>query len=226
MVNWLSEHIEARRPFVFGELLIEPGPAGWIVRGPGAKAGGHSLGGSLDELRRWVRVDAAGRYRPLTGARDLPPGWSVEMPTDDTLIAALETIYPLATRHIAQLATGALRLVPLATVLARQSGRYAASSGLSSPGRAAAVQVVCGNCVRTPAWDESPALPGDGAIPCPEPCGVLVSFCREAALWEQDRPPPTPSDPAVAFADFESPGNRLREAWLSQRLATTPGGMR
>ncbi len=57
----------------------------------------------------------------------------------------------------------------------------------------------------------------DGEIPCPEPCSVLVSLCREAALWQREPPSPAQADPNVAFAAFDAPGNEIREAYLAAR---------
>jgi hypothetical protein len=69
--------------------------------------------------------------------------------------------------------------------------------------------------VKAPAWrGDQPAV---DQIPCPEPCGVLVSLCREAALWQKDRPQPADVDPYVAFAAFDVPGNEVRERFLGAR---------
>ncbi len=122
-------------------------------------------------------------------------------------------MYPLAVHHIEMAAAGELRTVGLEAVLERQSGRYETAHWLSEEGRERAVRTVCEACVREPAWSRSVSLT-PGSIPCPEPCSVLVSFCREAALWERDRPDACEPDPGVGFADFERAGNALREAFL------------
>ena len=33
-------------------------------------------------------------------------------------------------------------------------------------------------------------------MPCPEPCSVLLALCREAAVWQQERPHPTRRSPS------------------------------
>jgi hypothetical protein len=104
---------------------------------------------------------------------------------------------------------GRLAVVPLDTVLGRQSGRYEVAARLSERGRAIASEVLCGECVKAPCWRGS--VPAAGEIPCPEPCSVLVALCREAALWEKDLPAPSQSDQSVGFAQFEQPGNEIRE---------------
>jgi hypothetical protein len=45
---------------------------------------------------------------------------------------------------------------------------------------------------------------------------VLVAFCREALLWQQERPAPTEPDPTIPWAAFEEPGNELRERYLQE----------
>jgi len=167
------------------------------------------------EVFETVRFDAAGRYRPLSGARTLAGSWEVQVDSGHELERVIETIYPLALTHRRQLADGTLRIVPLEEVLARQSGRYEVSDQLSPAGRELAIETVCGQCVRQPVWHG--ATCGPEAIPCPEPCSILVSFCREAALWESEPPAPSPISPAIEFAAFDEPGNKLREHFLEAR---------
>jgi hypothetical protein len=224
MVSWLSEAIAAHRRFVVGELTFEPAGGGWRLHGPRATAAERLVYSSADSLRQWVRFDEGSRYRPLSGARSLPPDWATELPGDAALCEALETIYPLAACHVDQLAGSVLRTCSLDEVLARQSGRYESASALSEPGRIAAVNVLCGRCVRTPVWNTLNANGIASSIPCPEPCSVMVSLCREAATWENDPPQPVAADPSVGFAGFETPGNELRDAWLGRRFAHTDQG--
>lgn len=176
------------------------------------------IASSRDALFNHIRADDLGRYRPLSGARTLPTGWQMQLNTGLPAETAIETVYPLALVHQRQHAQGTLRLVTLDEVLTRQSGRYESTSALSREGRSRAVATVCGECVRQPVWNGSPCA-RDG-IPCPEPCSVLVAFCREAALWEAEPPAAKPVDRHVGWAAFEEPGNQLRERYL-ERMATT-----
>jgi hypothetical protein len=200
-------------PAWLGELTILGDGDSATLRGPGDLR--QALAPDEDILRRHVRVDAAGRYRPLSGARTLPPGWQVQTGPGLPLERAIEAVYPLALTHMRLHAAGDLRVVTLDEVLSRQSGRYEASARLAPERRALASRLLCSQCVRIPVWDGA-SCPTAG-IPCPEPCSVLVSLCREAALWEDESPAPSPVDPGVAFAAFEEPGNELREAYLSGR---------
>lgn len=235
MVSWLDAAISEHCGFELGELQVEWLGDGWDVRGP--NVAGESTACSLDAsdleaIRRRVQCDETGYYRPLTGARSLPGGWRVEAHDESSLRALFDVVYPLAAQHIAQESAGSLQVVGLDAVLERQSGRYAKAATLSESGRALATDVVCGQCVREPAWGAFGTMDGpEGtgstpvgrtAIPCPEPCSIMVSFCREAAQWEADMPARAPANPAVGFAAFETPGNVLREKWLARVAGEVP----
>lgn len=200
-------------PERLGELTIVREGGRTVLRGPGLPR--ETLPASQDALRRHTRTDASGRYRPLSGARTLPPGWEVETGPALPLDVAIETVYPLALAHMRQFAAGSLRVVSLDEVLGRQTGRYADALRLPGEGRALAAELLCGQCVRVPVWWGKACAAEE--IPCPEPCSVLVALCREAALWEDEPPGAATPDPAVSFAGFETPGNELREAYLAAR---------
>lgn len=191
-----------------GQLTIDDGGLG--VPAPGTDV----LVSGADALFEHTRTDSLGRYRPLSGAKTLPTGWRAEFNECLSADCAIEVVYPLALTHQRQFAQGALRVVSLEEVLSRQSGRYEEVASLSERGRALAIETVCGKCVRRPVWSGASCPAED--IPCPEPCSVLVAFCREATIWQSERPSPSPPDPTVAWAAFDVPGNELREAYLSQ----------
>ena len=217
MVSWLQAAMDAGDPFEFGELCVRPYADGFVI----ARAGDGFARPCVDVyvsatgIRTFAQFDDYGQYRPLPGARSLPGGWVTRAGDALEMLSTLEIIYPLATRHIEQQAAGTLRLVSLNAVLERQSGRYEQAAKLSDEGRATAVGVLCGACVREPAWAGADVT---NAIPCPEPCSVIVSLCREAAGWELTPLTSTAPDRAVGFANFDTPGNVTREAWLRARF--------
>ncbi len=173
----------------------------------------HTIAWPGDELREVVRFDDRGRYRPLSGAKTLPGGWQVRCPSKD-VDDVIEAVYPLGTVHMREWERGELRVVSLEDVLARQTGRYAVAASLDDDGRRLAREVLCGDCVRSPVW--AGAEPARGTIPCPEPCSVFVSLCREAALWHKDRPETGAINEDVPYAAFERQGNAVREAYIAR----------
>ncbi|KAA0240866.1 hypothetical protein EDM76_01285 [bacterium] len=213
--------IAARTSFRLGEIEVRfAGPVAVVSGPPGGDTAPVEV--SLEGLREFVRADDHGRYRPLPGARTLPHGWEVRCASAGELRTAIDEVYPLALQHISQHERGDLRVVALDDVLQRQSGRYALAAGLSGKGREAACRALCSRCVRTPSWQEG-TLPEE-AIPCPEACSVLIALCREAALWESSPPAPSPANPTLPFAQFEAPGNEVREAYLAAHFAAPPPG--
>lgn len=199
---------------LIGELTVTKVSVGVPPRLPGAPL--RILPPVVDRIAEFTRHDEHGRYRPLTGARTLPSAWEVVLGRALAPEEVIDAVYPLATVHQRQYAEGALDVVSLDAVLQRQSGRYEETSGLSAKGRALAVETLCGSCVRKPVWADIPC--SDAEIPCPEPCSVMVALCREAALWEREKPAPAAVEQLAPFAAFEQPGNELRERYLSAMI--------
>ena len=217
MHNLAIEAIAARRDFTFGEVAVAFRDGRGELSGPRSGADARELTGTIEALREHVRFDDNGRYRPLSGARTLPGNWRVSLPENLTE-AAIDTIYPQALLHQRQAAQRTLRVTTLDEVVARQRGRYRVAGELDAEGQERARDALCDQCVRTPVWTGEAASGQE--IPCPEPCSVMVALCREAALWQQEAPQPSSPDPEVAFADFQTEGNEVREAYL----ARTPAG--
>lgn len=204
-------------PYAFGELRIDSDGGTAVVRGPEGGGEERRIEAREDVLREWVREDAGGRYRPLPTARTMRPGWCVRCDDGFSLSDALDVVYPLAERHQQQLTEGRLRIVSLQEVFDRQSGRYRTAGKLPTAGRQVAQRVMCAACVRVPVWHGETA--DAQGIPCPEPCSLMLSLCREAAIWEGDPPAPQPPDPSTAWAAFDEPGNEIRETYLRERFA-------
>ncbi len=191
---------------------------------------------ALHEVADRCRFDDLGRYRPLSAALTVPTGWYARCDQVEPIEAILEDLYPLGPTHWLQWDAKRLRIVRLDEVLDRQQGRYAAARDLSHDGREAVRWALCdARCNRVPVWaageygrykldpyaaDED-FLVTDGNVPCPEPCSVFVSLCREAALWEKLRPVPAPVDETVPWAAFDQQGNEIREEYLALRSGGT-----
>ncbi|MBI2767441.1 MAG: hypothetical protein HYX53_16220 [Chloroflexi bacterium] len=225
--GWLECAWVQREPFALGEVTVRFADGAAGVEGPDP---GPAM--SLSDTAARLRHDSAGRYRPLPSAFGLPGGWRVRCASAAALAAAIDAVYPFATTHVQQHRDGSLRVVPVDEVFARQTGRYRVAAELDAAGRTAAVAALCSRCVKTPVWTGPPAvearLPTPNAqrptppgqwLPCPEPCSVMLSLCREAALWQHDPPAAAPADDAVPFAAFDQPGNAIREDYLRTRYA-------
>ena len=213
-----------RRAFTLGQLCVEFEGETAVIHGPASGAAEVEIDSNEDVLRTWVRQNDNGRYRPLSGAADMRHGWRVRCNAALPLAEALDAVYPLATRHIEQYRAEALEVVPLQRVLERQSGRYARAVTLPQPAREVAADVLCGRCVKWPVWRDAGRVCDD--IPCPEPCSVMVSLCRDASVWELEPPPCAAVDPALPWAAFDSAGNEIREFYLRKRFeSSNPVGL-
>ena len=212
------------RAFNIGQLCVEFEGETAVIHGPASGAAEVEIDSNEDVLRTWVRQDGNGSYRPLPGATTMRSGWRVRCTAGLSLAAAIEAVYPLAMLHTEQQRAGALKVVALQSVLERQTGRYARAVTLSEDGRKVAAGVLCGRCVKRPVWRGDEVK--EDSIPCPEPCSVLVSLCRDAALWEVSRPQETVVDPGVPWAAFERSGNAIREQYLRKRFeSSNPVGL-
>ena len=204
-------------PAGFGQLHITYDGATPVVHGPMRDGSEQKVDSCGETLRAWLREDDFGRYRPLSSATTMRPGWYVRCEGGLSLEEALDVIYPLARQHSAMHAAGTLRVVTLQEVFDRQSGRYGAAGTLPQTARQVAREVLCDLCVKEPLWGGPVPV---GAIPCPEPCSVMLSLCREAALWEDDPPSVAATDRRLSWAAFDAPGNEIREAYLAARFST------
>ena len=206
-------------PFEFGEahVLLTHDLKHMRVWGPQSDDEPDRFDATPDELRDWVRTDDRGRYRPLPGAKTMRHGWEATLATPDWEHQEVyDALYPLAMAQ-RKLGPQGLRIETIENVLERQTGRYRVAAELDEEGRRTAANVLCSRCVKTPLWKGEPWADGSPQIVCPEPCSVLVSLCREAATWQKNRPEPAEVDPDAPFADFEQPGNEIREAYLRER---------
>lgn len=208
-------------PVLLGELTIHFGVDEAVLEGPPDAGQVREVEGSPRALHTLARFDERGRYRALPGARSLAGGWFARFEDIEALAAAVDAVYPLAQVHSTEWAEGRLRVVPMEDVLGRQAGRYEVAGELSPEGQNVAVAVLCGQCVRVPVWRG--AVPREGDIPCPEACSVMVSLCREAALWEREQPERQRPDPEAPFAAFDIPGNETRERYLVARYGGAHG---
>jgi len=176
-----------------------------------------------DALAARVRVDDAGRYRPLSGATTLPTGWRLAGLDGEALVAAVEGVYPTSVVDWHRERTGDLAVTDWAATAARQTGIYADVGDLRGDALAAAAAACCGGCTRRRAWDEADgepidADPGDGAVPCREPCSPFVAAARELlAVEAADDPERAPVDRSVRPAEVGEPGNVYRERYLAAR---------
>lgn len=178
---------------VFGMLWIRPLPPGHELRHAEDAAVDASALSPLpvESLREMARHDAQGGFRPLKSAPTLRRGWRCGVSSAAELERALEHLHPGGLADWAAVQAGTARAVPFREFAGRQSGIYAC---VREAGDDLVRDVACagcgpGACVKRRMW-EVPGMPSDGvdkgALPCLEPCAVLLEFVRRAVRMEAE----------------------------------------
>lgn len=184
----------------------------------------------LSELRALAQTTAAGAFRPLKSAPNLPSGWRAHLANDAELEAALRQLYPgavadwFAARQSPPPATGYREFT------ARQTGMYRITTMLADEQAGQVVRACCHRrfCLKQRLWTVG-NVPPDAAgeksiIPCLEPCALLLEFARQAVRLQQEQEAEgagksAPRDAATVRAELaaalERTGGGEREADFS-----------
>lgn len=218
---------------VFGQLLIRRAGSGFELR-HAADAGKRTEDlklVSVNDLRALAQFTATGLFRPLKSAPNLRRGWKALAGDKSELELALNHLYPGAVADWFAARSGAPPITSYRQFTARQTGMYRITTMLSDGIAAAAIRACCHMdfCLKRRLWSVeglAPDAPGQkSAIPCLEPCAILLEFARKVARLEQEASGAVPQlaqpDPTVAETDFDSPGNprRARFAMEKQTIA-------
>jgi sirohydrochlorin cobaltochelatase len=139
---------------------------------------------SLADLRDVILRDAAGNFRPLRAAPDLPRGWTLSVDDFDVFCAMLDYLYPAEAANWSLWKSGKLPITPWPETAERQTGRFRIVRELGDEGaRQLAAEVCDRGCLKRRLWapcaqDVSPA-PNEMPLLCPEACNYFVSKARE-----------------------------------------------
>ena len=218
---------------VFCQICIVRTPTGFIVRHlddrdlPGETL--RSL--TVHDMRALAQFTAAGVLRPLKSAPNLARGWQAELRSDDELWLALNALYPGAVADWFAAQSSPPPITSYREFTARQTGMYRIAASLPDEPVRAAIAACCHHdfCWKRRLWTVE-GLPTDeagekSAMPCLEPCAVMLEFARKVARWEQGVQPTAAafsSDGPVAECDFDAPANpRRRRFTLEKRRRPT-----
>jgi len=220
---------------VFCQAIIRRAPRGFSLRHDADRDTPADRLRLVDSkaLRALANFTEPGAFRPLKSAPNLPRGWRAELRNPDELSLALNVLYPGAVADWFAARAPSPPITHYREFTARQSGMYRITATLPDLPASAAAAACCHEefCLKRRLWTVG-ALPCDdparkSAIPCLEPCAVMLEFARRIARLEQGVNTGEPSDEAAgpaAECDFNSPENprRLRFLLEKQRLAATP----
>jgi sirohydrochlorin ferrochelatase len=189
--RWVAEEPAGR---AFGEVLVRKTGEGYELRHR-ADAGSGDLEAYADprSAQRIAQTTEDGEHRPLKSSPNLRRGWVLRLEDDRQLAVAMNYLYPAALVHRYLEQEGRLETTSYRENAARQTGIYEVVRNLSDAGVQAAAKAHCADevCLKRPLWGADPGTPlemepGEGEIPCPEPCSLFVSFARQITKFESE----------------------------------------
>jgi hypothetical protein len=144
------------------------------------------------DFRKLAMFDAAGQFRPLRSAPDLVSGWVCHCKTPEELARAIQELYPGSIPDWFSTQNGVPPVTHYRPFTSRQSGMYRIAQFLTDT-QAAQVIAACCNprlCLKRRFWTVEGLAPdpaeSKSAIPCLEPCALLLELARKAARIEQE----------------------------------------
>jgi hypothetical protein len=222
---------------VFGQVLIRRVADGFEFRHIADRdASDEGLDSqTIGGLRALAQFTSAGAFRPLKSAPNLRRGWRACAADDGELGLALNHLYPGAVADWFAVRSNPPPITSYRQFTARQTGMYRITTMLNDGIAGAAIRACChvDFCLKQRLWSVDGLAPDPSeqksAIPCLEPCAIMLEFARKVARLEQEdqRPaiPPPVADTNVAESDFDAPNNprRVRFALEKQTVAlSTP----
>ena len=194
---WLAEFVNARwNEVVIAQVVVKRTPGGFELR---HVADERAEVGTLkairpNDARKIANFNSAGEYRPLKSTPDLPRGWLVRANSAEELEEALNHFYPNALADRFALNQNPPPITGYREFTARQTGMYRITTFLSDADLARVIENLCTTkCLKQRLWT-SGEIPTDApekksAIPCLEPCAILLEAARKEvrALQESGR---------------------------------------
>lgn len=206
---------------------------------------------AVSELRPLALHTAAGAFRPLKSAPNLQSGWRVAAHNDEELETGLHHLYPGAVADWFAAQQQPAPVTHYREFTNRQTGMYRVTTMLTDEQAAQMTRACCHRrfCLKRRLWTVG-QLPSDragekSAIPCLEPCAILLEFARKALRLEQENETPQATSPGnmealeaamktaldapasvEREADFNSPNNPRRLQLAIEKLkplAAMPG---
>ena len=235
--------------FVLAQVVIRPTPSGFELRHVANEArAAESLElVTVEATRALAQHTASGAFRPLKSAPNLRTGWRVLTRELADLGTALDQLYPGAVSDWFAAQSDPPPATHYRDYVNRQTGMYRIAQMLDDAQAGRMIRANCASefCLKRRFWTVE-GLPADSAetksaIPCLEPCALLLEFARKAMRLEQE--PALPLKIAVSEAgvleaalklalqqpptdareaDFSSDSNPRRIKLLLEKLAATP----
>ena len=147
---------------------------------------------SLGEIRKLAMFTASGQFRPLRTAPDLGRGWLLTCNSPEELWRAIQELYPGSIPDWHATRSANPPVTNYREFTNRQSGMYRITQLLSDEQAGNVTRAACHRrfCLKQRLWT-IPGLAPDSseaksAIPCLEPCAILLELARKTARIEQE----------------------------------------
>ena len=237
--------LEALGPeMVWGELLVRKTQDGFELCHAEDREVTQLQRVERSGLRQVVQFTAAKQFRPLKSAPTLQRGWNFVAADSLDLEMALQTVYPGSVADWFASRQPASPVTHYRPYTSRQSGMYRITAMLTDPQAARAIRAGCNRkfCLKQRLWTveglEPDRFDAKSAIPCLEPCAVLMEFARTAARLEQRSTAPVTLaadevkavgtllegqiqvGSAIREADFSAPENPRRLQLILEKLTS------
>jgi hypothetical protein len=218
---------------VLGQVLIRRGASGFELRHAADVDASAEVLDVLTALglRALAQFNSAGGFRPLKSAPNLRRGWRFVAADESELELALNQVYPAAVADWYAARADPPPVTSYRQFTERQTGMYRITTLLNDSVAGAVMRACCHAdfCLKRRLWGINGLAPEPtgqkSAIPCLEPCAILLEFARKVARLEQeDAAPatvPPEIDPNVAESDFDAPGNPRRVRFVLEKQAVT-----
>jgi len=145
----------------------------------------------LTDLRALTETNALGQFRPLKTAPHLRSRWRYQADGLTELETALRHLYPGSVADWYALKLGQAQPTDYQEFTKRQTGMYRITAKLTPEQAKPATEACChaASCLKQRSWtvDDLPAEGSDqkSAIPCLEPCALMLEFARSVIRFEQ-----------------------------------------
>lgn len=179
---------------VLAEVHLRRGADGFELRHAADRAseasGLRTL--AVAELRALAQTTERGAFRPIKAAPTLRRGWRVWARTPGDVERALDQLYPGGLADWRAARQDPPPVTDYREFTGRQTGMYRITTSLTDEQAARMIRAACDArfCLKRRLWTVG-GLPADAAseksaIPCLEPCAVLLEFARQAAKIERE----------------------------------------
>lgn len=170
---------------IVGQVLVRRSGSGFELRHIGDEKLREGLKAVIPrEARTLANLNAAGEFRPLKSTRDLQRGWLIRANSPEELEEALQHFYPNALADRFALRQSPPPITGYREFTARQSGMYRITTFLTDIDLARVIERICSTiCLKQRLWTAG-QIPTDpieakSAIPCLEPCAILLEAARK-----------------------------------------------